>query len=544
MSKRRENILIVLLSLIYTIFIIIGKSFYESNSFKYFLNNLIINLILIVIIFVIFFIIIKRSFSFLNNMKEKRNNNLRKKSKIITTFLNHPFIFSLLFMIICWLPYIISFYPIILSPDPSFQIKQFFGIPNKYSTYVIMLDPKVTITNHHPVLHTILLGTCLKIGTMIGNDNLGLFLYSIIQILILSSTLAYTIKFLKEKKTNYKYLLAMLLVYSFVPVFPFYAMSAVKDVIFGSLIIIYIINIYKLSKEQEIENKTIIKDFLLFILVILFRNNGIHTILLSLPFLLLLKRKKEYRIKILILFVLTIAFNTTYNSIILPGLKITQTSVREKLSIPFQQTARYVKEHSKEIKEDEKKVIDKILGYETLANRYNAELADPVKNEYNKYATEKDLSKYFKVWFKQFLNHPITYLEATINNTYGYFYPEKTNWYIYYKYDKRIVEDGFEYHYNGLKETRKILSTFGKEFYRIPVIGLLINIALNVWVLIFMLIYFFYRKKYQSIIYLIPSFVLILVCFASPVNAYFRYALPYIFANLLNLGLFIKEVKE
>ena len=69
MSKRRENILIVLLSLIYTIFIIIGKSFYESNSFKYFLNNLIINLILIVIIFVIFFIIIKRSFSFLNNMK-------------------------------------------------------------------------------------------------------------------------------------------------------------------------------------------------------------------------------------------------------------------------------------------------------------------------------------------------------------------------------------------------------------------------------------------------------------------------------------------
>ena len=157
---------------------------------------------------------------------------------------------------------------------------------------------------------------------------------------------------------------------------------------------------------------------------------------------------------------------------------------------------------------------------------------------------EKDLSKYFKVWFKQFLNHPITYLEATINNTYGYFYPEKTNWYIYYKYDKRIVEDGFEYHYNGLKETRKLLSTFGKELYRIPVIGLLINIALNVWVLIFMLIYFFYRKKYQSIIYLIPSFVLILVCFASPVNAYFRYALPYIFANLLNLGLFIKEVKE
>lgn len=544
MSKKRKNVIVSLLSLIYTIFIIVGKSFYESNSFEYIINNLLINIFFAILIFFFLFFILKKIFVYLDNLREKRNNKIGKKSKVITTFLNHPFLFSLLFIIICWLPYIISFYPIILSPDPSFQIKQFFGIPNKYSTYVIMLDPKVTITNHHPVLHTILLGTCLKIGTIIGNDNLGLFLYSIIQILILSSTLAYTICFLKEKGMNYKYLIVMLLIYSFVPVFPFYAMSAVKDVIFGSLIILYIINIYKISKEQVIDNKTILKNFLLFILVILFRNNGIHTILLSFPFLFLLKRKKEYKIKILVLFILTLTFNTTYNNVILPGLKITQTSVREKLSIPFQQTARYVKEHSKEIKEDEKEIIDKILGYETLASRYNAELADPVKNEYNKYATKKDLSDYFKVWFQQFLKHPVTYFEATINNTYGYFYPEKTNWYIYYKYDKRIVEDGFEYHYNGLKESRKILSTFGKEFYRIPIIGLLINIALNVWVLIFMLMYYFYRKKYQSIIYLIPSFVLVLVCFASPVNAYFRYALPYIFANLLNIGLFIKEIKE
>ena len=54
--------------------------------------------------------------------------------------------------------------------------------------------------------------------------------------------------------------------------------------------------------------------------------------------------------------------------------------------------------------------------------------------------------------------------------------------------------------------------------------------------------YYFYRKKYKEIIYLLPSFVLILVCFASPVNAYFRYALPYVFALMLNYGLFMKEV--
>lgn len=56
-----------------------------------------------------------------------------------------------------------------------------------------------------------------------------------------------------------------------------------------------------------------------------------------------------------------------------------------------------------------------------------------------------------------------------------------------------------------------------------------------------MFMYLLYIKKYKELVYLFPSFILILVCIASPVNAYFRYALPYVFALMLNLGIFIKE---
>ena len=44
--------------------------------------------------------------------------------------------------------------------------------------------------------------------------------------------------------------------------------------------------------------------------------------------------------------------------------------------------------------------IDKILDYENLANDYNEDLADPVKNKYNKDAKTEDLIAYFGVWFK------------------------------------------------------------------------------------------------------------------------------------------------
>ena len=85
-----------------------------------------------------------------------------------------------------------------------------------------------------------------------------------------------------------------------------------------------------------------------------------------------------------------------YDKVLLPALKIPAGSVREQLSVPFQQTARYVKEHEKEISEEEKEKIDKVLGYDTLKERYNPNLADPVKNQYNKYTTKKQLKDYFQ----------------------------------------------------------------------------------------------------------------------------------------------------
>ena len=447
----------------------------------------------------------------------------------------------MIIILILWLPYIISFYPIILSPDPSFQIKQFFGIPNKYSDYSIMLDKSVTITNHHPVIHTLLLGTCLKFGNLINCDNLGLFLYSIIQITILSSVLSLTISYMTKLKISYKYRLIVLLIYSLVPMFPLYAMSGVKDVIFTSLIILYVMLIYYLikNKKDTLSIKNVILIILLLIFIMLFRNNGFHIILLSFPFVLLINRKNFK--KLLLIFLIFLSFNTCYNKVILPHFKITPSSVREILSIPFQQTARYVKYNK--LTKEEYEIYDKVLDMSDLAKRYKPEISDPVKNKFNKYTTDKELKEYFSTWLKDLIKDPVTYVDATTNNIYGYFYPFKLNWYVYYKYDTRIVSDGFNYHYNNLNTSRDILSTFAIYYPYIPIIGLVSNIGFNTWILFFITAYMFHKKKYYDIIYLLPSYVALLVCMASPVNAYFRYAMPYVFAMPLTIGIFLDVIK-
>ena len=532
------------LSLILAFFMIFGNSFMCVGSTALIFKNIgyfLLSLIMYIGYYYLFLVLISYLFRFLDKNNFSEENKEKKDNKFVAAFKKHPFLFSLCFIVICWLPYIISYYPIILSPDPSFQIRQFFGIRTKYADYAILLDENVVMTNHHPVTHTMLLGGCLKLGTMIGNDNLGLFFYSIIQISVLASVLAFSIYYMQKMGLKTKYLIGVLLIYALVPMFPLYAMSGVKDVLFGAFIFLYFIFLHNLVKTKCEGYKwwNYLLIIILLILICLFRNNGIHVLILSLPFTLIIARKKWKQL--LTVMVCVFGFYGVFDKVILPYYKITPGSIREVLSVPFQQTARLAKYHGNEFTEEEIAVIDKILGYDDLAERYDPELADPVKNEFNKYATDKDLKEYFKVWFNGLIKHPGTYIEATMNNVYGFFYPEKTKWYVYYKFDDRITENGFDYHYNSLETSRNILSEYAVAFPYIPGIGLISNIGFNVWIIFTLFAYAIYKKIYKNILVLAPALILILVCVVGPANTYFRYALPFIFAMPFIIGVFLEK---
>ena len=535
------------LSLILAFFMIFGNSFMCVGSTALIFKNIgyfLLSLIMYIGYYYLFLVLISYLFRFLDKNNFSEENKEKKDNKFVAAFKKHPFLFSLCFIVICWLPYIISYYPIILSPDPSFQIRQFFGIRTKYADYAILLDENVVMTNHHPVTHTVLLGGCLKLGTMIGNDNLGLFFYSIIQISVLASVLAFSIYYMQKMGLKTKYLIGVLLIYALVTMFPLYAMSGVKDVLFGAFIFLYFIFLHNLVKTKCEGYKwwNYLLIIILLILICLFRNNGIHVLILSLPFTLIIARKKWKQL--LTVMVCVFGFYGAFDKVILPYYKITPGSIREVLSVPFQQTARLAKYHGDEFTEEEIAVIDKILGYDDLAERYDPELADPVKNEFNKYATDEDLKEYFKVWFNGLIKHPGTYIEATMNNVYGFFYPEKTKWYVYYKFDDRITENGFDYHYNSLETSRNILSEYAVAFPYIPGIGLISNIGFNVWIIFTLFAYAIYKKLYKNILILAPALILILVCVVGPANTYFRYALPFIFAMPFIIGVFLKKRED
>ena len=556
-EKQGKQVFKVILSMLFAFFMVFGYSFMKINSWNMIFKNT-FQLFKATIIFVGYYILFKAIINYVFDIlfnkiqKQEIKQNTNRLYNFI--FVKHSFIMPLTIILICWLPYIIAYYPGMIMQDSANQIRQYFGydVPESSATNSIkLIDENVKITNHHPVLHTIILGSCVQLGRVLNNDNLGIFIYLIFQIALFSSTLAFTINFMKNLKIPSLINIFTLMMFSLLPIIPIYAVDITKDVPFVCFFIIYVIIVYNLIEQANYKKYTI-KDclyvILISVLVALFRNNGIYAIIMSLPLLIVIDRLN--RKKILILSGSVIIIYVMFTNILLPVFKISPASVREALSIPFQQTARYVKVHNDEVTIEKKNIIDKVLDYDTLAQRYNPIHADAVKNKYNKDATKQDLINYFKVWFMQLLKHPTTYIQATMNNTYGYFYPESlvksyTTDYMINSDTSLNKNNGFNYSYiKSLKSERNFIDTISHTILILPGVSWIINIAFNVWVVIAIFIYVIYIRKYRYLIYMMPFISIILVCIASPVNAYFRYSIPFIFTMPINIAILINILKN
>ncbi len=537
--KKDNYLSINILSVIFTVLMILGYS-YDYNYTPNLVFNSNIHILITLIKFIGFYFLFKNLLNAIYRYftKGKFQDNA---NKLTIMFSKHPYLFSFIVLFIVYGIYLIIFYPGVINYDNANQIKEVLGMHTRYLDSIVVINDNITLTNFNPILHTLLLGNLFKVGVSIGNVNFGLFLYTFLQMIIVIAVLSYSLKFLYKEGVKSKYLLWILLAYIIIPYFPLYAITCVKDTLFTMFVLLYIIKLY-----QFIKYDFKFKDYVLFmitiLLVILFRNNGIYLILLSLPFTLIIK--KGIRKQIVLMCVLVIGFNYGYGQV-LSALEIPNTSIREMLSIPFQQTARYVKYHESDVTEEQKKVIDTILTYDTLGNRYNPILSDKVKNEYNKYATNEELMDYFKAWFEMFWNHPMTYVNATVSNVYGYFYPATYRWYVYNTLNEKLPEAGFDYHFiDSLEPMRGFIQGYSEVFKYVPIVQMSVNCGFYTWSYLFLMVVLILQKKQRYIILFAPAFSLVLMNVAGPANTYFRYVLPYAVALFTILPLILLEINK
>lgn len=455
----------------------------------------------------------------------------------------HLLLSSFVVILLFWLPWGIVFYPASMDWDVYRQLSSYLGI--------------WAHSNHDPWFSSCVLGICYQLGVKLGSENLGIFIFVILRDILMALIYAKCVVMLKEagfKKIVYYMVLCF---YAVTPVWGAYSKHAFKDTLCAALFVWYIMNMIVLLRRVQmgtLDKKCSILYGLSALILSLFRNNCIYVVapvtLLLILFLLVKREKWYYSFSIIAL----IAVYFIFNSFIFNYCGVERGSSKEALAIPFQQTARTVRDHEDEITDEERKAIDGLLDYDSMAENYDPLISDPIKDNSKSGVSREAVMNYFVTWFKMFFKYPVTYIEAAIGQSYGYYafvprFPYGAgnynsgmtifNW-IYVD----AFSEYYSFHYVESWETgREVLAAWAEIWDKMPVLNLTNTIAVYTWI-IFLLGYYLLRKRQiADTLPILALLIMTLTCMASPVNGCFRYFAPVAAASPVLLLLLKKREK-
>lgn len=527
---KKINIWALVISILYTFFLLTGYAINKSSNMDMLFSSkyLLATISLFLVGTIVFYILINLFYHYLSKEK-KEHKNLKIYDFI---FEKHPLLIPFLIIFVIGLPIIFYFFPGTVQWDGMKQLDYYFGVM-KWS-------------NHHPAFSTLIMGICVKIGRALINDNFGVFIYTFLQYIFSCFTFAYIIKFFKEINVPKSIRIITLLFFILNPAWYINAYTLAKDTMYYLFFILYFIFLYKYYYNSTKKNFIIL--LLTSLLVILYRNNGFYIVLLTYIILFVVKRKTNFKWT-LVLTGIVIVFQSIY-SFILPICNITPGHIREALSVPLQQTARYVSNY--DLEDDEKELIERFFHNDIsiIKEKYNPELSDPIKFMFD-VKDKSELMKYFNLWFKCFMKHPKVYFDSFFENYYGYYYPFKGDvkdgvaWFSIIA-SKRVNKGNFDFHMNEkYADERTSIENYTNMLAKTPVISLLFKTGIYTWILLLYIGYILYKKGYSLLIFSIPLLATLAFCFLSPVNSYLRYMNPLIVVLPIFIGIIMKkDVKE
>lgn len=297
--------------------------------------------------------------------------------------------------------FLLTSYPGTLVADSWSSIYQYLGMWK--------------LNNHHPILFTALVGLFLNIGRAMGDYNVGIFLFSIFQIAIMSVTEGYITSWLYTKCNSMLVAGITAAYFLFNNIFYTYAIMIQKDTLFSVCIILLSI---RLEKGNWNNNFNRWKMLLLLFAVAFLRNNGLIIDWLIFFAMICFGREifpvKLVRDTLIVLLVFSVVQGPIFNILKL------QTETVESLGVPIQQIG-YVIADDGELSKRESEFLDKLLPLERWKEQYAPFYVDSTKNNgmNNEYLSQ-NIMMFLKTWMGIMRRNVMRYIKAYALQTYGF----------------------------------------------------------------------------------------------------------------------------
>ena len=236
---------------------------------------------------------------------------------------------------------------------------------------------------------------------------------------------------------------------------------------------------------------------------------------------------------------------SAYNNVLLPFINVEPAGKQEVYGSLFQQTAYYLKQHPDEVTTSELSAINKVLNSDTIVAKYEFDKTDPVKNgyKYNPWYRlyygapsifrhidhsheAEDLKAYRSSWLAMGLRHPLTYLEASLAVSAGFFYNFNR---LLLETEPKWAENGAattpEYRFVHFNRMARVYNNRIYSLFKYPIINWIIAIPYYNWAALFLLGLLIYRKDVKGLIVFLPILLSLGILLICPM-IYGRYSYP------------------
>lgn len=478
----------------------------------------------------------------LDSSVKRRPKGERRISQIITAVAEkiggYEDILSFLFLLLCWLPVFLAVYPGFFVYDAQ----------DEY----IQVATRVFST-HHPLVHVLLLGGMIcGVHKLTDSYNLGIACYMVFQMVLAAGIFTFLFSYLRKKGVTRVLRIIGVVWLGLFPTVVMFTLCSAKDALFTLALLLLLVCLLEMGTEAAFfESKGWQSLFVVSGMgMMLLRNNGFYAFLVMIPVLLLLQKKRRWRL--LFLAVCAVAGCMLVNGGLKAALHADDSEYQELLTVPIQQLARTYKYAPEVFSGEDREVLYEILDEEALS-LYTPRLSDPVKYRFANETFARDKGKYAKLWLRVGLKKPLIYLNAWWMTSYGFWYPDtvinvyggNTVFTFTYKDNSYF---GYEVEQPGVRESkipwldevyRKLSLEVWKE--KVPVVSWLFSPGAMFWLYAFLFAWLLSRGRYELLYPFLPIFLIWLTVLLGPTYLpryvlFFWYALP-LFLAVAQMGM-------
>ena len=454
---------------------------------------------------------------------------------------------SLLFFAVYFF-YLLVFYPGVTTGDTLYQIEDLvtglapMAYPSTYSDRTL----SALMIDSNPVATTLIFSLFYKIGLLLGDPNIGLFLYNLFQIAALAVLFAVVVCYMDCLHVP-KSISLISTAFFASPVIASFAITMGKDLLFSFFFVLYFHVFVWLTLHPSVRGGSV-KQWLLLTLfsVLIALTNKKGMVLAAFSNLCLLftvsGRKKLLSIPAALMPYLIVGF--VMPQVLFPLFNIAPGGRQEVLGVAFQQTALSLMEHPEKYSEAEKDLFFSLLdlSQEDLEDVYSPTLTDPIKNRFSYSKDPSEVRAYLKMWASHFPQEAGTYIRATLSISGGYFSPHKLfNVYQYTPYSEVLRA------FSQPGQTKIIRSNLGALIYwleQIPVFSVFSQDSFYVfWFPAFALHHFYRNRQTKKLVLLAPFAANILFLVFAP-TCITRYGLCQLFTFPMLLAITAQPAED